>query len=157
MKASFSGYEGGTFTGSKEKGMPGKLDLAQGGTIFLDEIGDLPIEMQPKLLRVLQERAFYRVGGLVKIPIDVRIVAATNKKLELMVSEGKFRKDLYYRLNSGWIFFTPAKRAKRSHPIISSVVFEMILVKIVNVNSNLLALWQFKSFKITTGQAISEN
>ncbi len=115
------GYEGGTFTGSKDKGMPGKLDLAEGGTIFLDEIGDLPIEMQPKLLRVLQERAFYRVGGLKKIPIDVRIVAATNKQLELMVNEGKFRKDLYYRLNSGWIFLPPLKEQREAIPLLAQL------------------------------------
>lgn len=115
------GYEGGTFTGSKDKGMPGKLDLAEGGTIFLDEIGDLPIEMQPKLLRVLQEKAFYRVGGLKKIPIDVRILAATNKKLETMVNDGKFRKDLYYRLNSGWIFLPPLKEQREAIPLLAQL------------------------------------
>jgi two-component system, NtrC family, response regulator AtoC len=115
------GYEGGAFTGSKDKGMPGKLDLAEGGTVFLDEIGDLPIEMQPKLLRVLQERAFYRVGGLKKIPIDVRIIAATNKQLELMVNEGKFRKDLYYRLNFGWIFLPPLKEQREAIPLLAQL------------------------------------
>jgi DNA-binding NtrC family response regulator len=115
------GYEGGAFTGSRDKGMPGKFDIAQGGTIFLDEIGDLPQEMQPKLLRVLQERAFYRVGGLKKVEMDVRIVAATNKNLEEMVTEGKFRKDLYYRLNSGWIFLSPLKDQKETIPMLAQL------------------------------------
>ncbi len=115
------GYEGGTFTGSKDKGMPGKFDLADEGTIFLDEIGDLPIVMQPKLLRVLQEKTFYRVGGLKKVEVDVRIVAATNKNLEQMVTEGKFRKDLFYRLNSGWINIPPLKEQKEAIPLLAQL------------------------------------
>jgi PAS domain S-box-containing protein len=93
------GYQGGAFTGADRKGKPGKLELAHKGTIFLDEIGELPLEMQVKLLRVLQERQFYRVGGTEPIQVDVRIIAATNRNLEERVAQGEFREDLFYRLN----------------------------------------------------------
>lgn len=93
------GYEEGAFTGAKKGGKPGKFELAQGGTIFLDEIGEMPIHLQAKLLRVLQEYAIERVGGIRTIPVDVRVIAATNKNLEEMMAKNKFRKDLYYRLN----------------------------------------------------------
>jgi len=99
LESEFFGYEEGAFTGAKQKGKLGKFDLANGGTLFLDEIGDMSISLQAKLLRVLQEREFYRVGGTSKIKVDVRIIAATNRNLEEMVREGLFREDLYYRLN----------------------------------------------------------
>lgn len=93
------GFQGGSFSGADKHGRPGKMELAHRGTLFLDEIGELPLEMQVKLLRALQERQFYRIGATEPIDVDVRIVAATNRDLEQMVSEGKFREDLYYRLN----------------------------------------------------------
>lgn len=93
------GYEKGAFTGAAKEGKKGKFDLAQGGTLFLDEIGELPLDLQVKLLRVLQEKKFYRVGGNIPIPFDVRIISATNRNLEDMVHNGKYRQDLYYRLN----------------------------------------------------------
>lgn len=93
------GYERGAFTGACSGGKPGKLELAHHGSVFLDEIGDLPLEMQPKLLRVLEEKELERVGGTTVVPTDFRLIAASNQDLELMVSEGKFRKDLFYRLN----------------------------------------------------------
>ncbi|GAX90263.1 sigma-54 interaction domain-containing protein [Effusibacillus lacus] len=93
------GYQGGSFTGADPKGRPGKLELAHKGTLFLDEVGELPLEMQVKLLRVLQERQFYRVGGDKPVKVDVRIIAATNRNLEERIAEGAFREDLYYRLN----------------------------------------------------------
>ncbi|MFZ7946185.1 MULTISPECIES: sigma 54-interacting transcriptional regulator [Bacillaceae] len=99
LESEFFGYEEGAFTGAKQKGKLGKFDLANGGTLFLDEIGDMSLTLQAKLLRVLQEREFYRVGGTVKIKVDVRIIAATNRNLEEMVKDGLFREDLYYRLN----------------------------------------------------------
>ncbi|WP_254388634.1 sigma 54-interacting transcriptional regulator [Thermanaeromonas sp. C210] len=98
LEAELFGYEEGAFTGAVRGGKPGKFELADGGTIFLDEIGDLPLTMQPKLLRVLQERAFERVGGRKTIRVSVRVIAATNKDLQAQVKEGKFRLDLYYRL-----------------------------------------------------------
>lgn len=93
------GYERGAFTGARSGGKPGKLELAHHGSVFLDEIGDLPLEMQPKLLRVLEEKELERVGGTSVVPIDFRLIAASNQDLEGMVSDGKFRKDLFYRLN----------------------------------------------------------
>ncbi|MGM9924691.1 MAG: sigma 54-interacting transcriptional regulator [Bacillus sp. (in: firmicutes)] len=99
LESEFFGYEEGAFTGAKLKGKIGKFDLANGGTLFLDEVGDMSLTLQAKLLRVLQDREFYRVGGTSRIAVDVRIIAATNRDLEQMVSEGSFREDLYYRLN----------------------------------------------------------
>lgn len=99
LESEFFGYEEGAFTGARKKGKLGKFDLANGGTLFLDEIGDMSLALQAKLLRVLQEREFYRVGGTARIHVDVRIIAATNRNLETMVKDGKFREDLYYRLN----------------------------------------------------------
>ncbi|RSD24021.1 sigma-54-dependent Fis family transcriptional regulator [Mesobacillus subterraneus] len=99
LESEFFGYEEGAFTGAKQRGKIGKFDLANGGTLFLDEIGDMSLALQAKLLRVLQEREFYRVGGNVRVKVDVRIVAATNRNLEDMVKQGEFREDLYYRLN----------------------------------------------------------
>ncbi|MBP2636357.1 MAG: sigma-54 factor interaction protein [Firmicutes bacterium] len=103
------GYEAGSFTGGLSKGQKGKLDLAAGGTLFLDEVGEMPLEMQAKLLRVLQEKEYYRVGGLKKIKSDVRIICATNIELAHAVEEGRFRRDLYYRLNVGQIFIPPLR------------------------------------------------
>ncbi|WP_066069589.1 sigma 54-interacting transcriptional regulator [Neobacillus soli] len=99
LESEFFGYDEGAFTGARQKGKLGKFDLANGGTLFLDEIGDMSLALQAKLLRVLQEREFYRVGGTVRIQVDVRIIAATNRNLEEMVKGGLFREDLYYRLN----------------------------------------------------------
>jgi transcriptional regulator with PAS, ATPase and Fis domain len=103
------GYEAGSFTGAKKSGAVGKLELAQGGTLFLDEIGDLPLDMQPKLLRVLQERERYRVGGGQRVALDVRIIAATNAELQKAVDAGRFRRDLFYRLNPGHVRIPPLR------------------------------------------------
>lgn len=92
------GYEEGSFTGAKKSGSAGKFEMADQSTIFLDEVDQLPYHIQPKLLRVLQEREVTRIGGKTK-PIDIRVIAATNKDLWKMVKDGKFREDLYYRLN----------------------------------------------------------
>lgn len=106
------GYEAGAFTGGLTKGQKGKIDLAAGGTLFLDEVGDLPLEAQSKLLRVLQEKEYYRVGGLKKIKSDVRLICATNAGLERSVAAGSFRKDLYYRLKVGHIYIPPLRERK---------------------------------------------
>lgn len=108
------GYVGGAFTGARSSGLAGKFELAQGGTIFLDEIGDMPIEMQPKLLRAIQEREIYRIGGQKPIAIDVRIIAATNKKLEDAIKQGKFREDLYHRIKVGHIILKPLREQKEA-------------------------------------------
>jgi len=93
------GYEGGAFTGARSQGKPGKFELANGGTILLDEIGEMPRPMQAKLLRVLQERTVDRLGGTKPIPADFRLIAATNRDLQEMVRKGDFRMDLFYRIN----------------------------------------------------------
>jgi transcriptional regulator with PAS, ATPase and Fis domain len=97
IESELFGHEKGAFTGAAQR-REGRFELAQGGTIFLDEIGEMPLLMQVRLLRVLQEKQFYRVGGTKPVKIDVRVIAATNKKLEQMVSRGGFRMDLFYRL-----------------------------------------------------------
>jgi len=99
LESEFFGYEDGAFTGARRGGKVGKFELANKGTIFLDEIGDMPIHLQTKLLRVVQDYVIEKIGGRESIPIDVRIIAATNKDLEKKVLEGEFRQDLFYRLN----------------------------------------------------------
>ena len=93
------GYESGAFTGAEKGGKKGKFEQAHTGTFFIDEINQMPLSLQPKLLRVLQEKEIIRIGGSDCIPVDVRIIAATNKDLKQLIKEGKFREDLYYRLN----------------------------------------------------------
>lgn len=93
------GYAGGAFTGADPRGRMGKFEQAQGGTLFLDEIGEFPLNLQPKLLRVLEQREVTRIGGASPVPVSVRIIAATNRDLEKMVTDGMFRQDLFYRLN----------------------------------------------------------
>lgn len=99
LESELFGYDDGAFTGAKKGGKIGKFELANGGSIFLDEIGDMPLKMQAKLLRVLQEKEFERVGGNSIVKVDVRVIAATNRDLKKLIDEGKFREDLYYRLN----------------------------------------------------------
>ena len=98
IESELFGYEKGAFTGA-DKAKKGKFDHADGGTIFLDEIGDMSLEAQAKILRILQEKNFQRVGGSQTIEVDVRVVAATNKDLKVEISKGRFREDLYHRLN----------------------------------------------------------
>jgi transcriptional regulator with PAS, ATPase and Fis domain len=104
LESELFGYAPGAFTGAHPKGKMGKIELADGGTLFLDEIGDLPPSAQAKLLRVLEEKRVEKVGDVHPIEIDFRLVAATNKDLELLIKEAKFRKDLYYRLGTMTLF-----------------------------------------------------
>ncbi|MCI8608377.1 MAG: sigma-54-dependent Fis family transcriptional regulator [Firmicutes bacterium] len=99
MESEFFGYEKGSFTGASAMGKKGYFETANNGIIFLDEIGELPLEMQAKLLRVIQDGEFYRVGGTTPIKTNVRIISATNRNLEEFIEKGLFRRDLYYRLN----------------------------------------------------------
>lgn len=112
IESELFGYERGAFTGADRNGKTGFFETAHNGTIFLDEVGELPLNMQVKLLRVLQEREITRIGGTKTIPVDVRIIAATNKDLKRMVQMGEFREDLYYRLNVIPLCIPPLRERK---------------------------------------------
>jgi transcriptional regulator with PAS, ATPase and Fis domain len=115
LESELFGHEKGAFTGATSF-KPGKFDMANSGTIFLDEIGDMPFNLQSKILRVIQEREFYRVGGSKTIKVDVRFIASTNQNLELMVREGRFREDLFYRLNVFTLHLPPLRERKDDIP-----------------------------------------
>lgn len=108
-ESEFFGYEKGAYTGATEKFKQGRFELANHGTIFLDEISELSLELQVKLLRVLQERRYFRLGGTKEISVDVRVIASTNKVLEELVEQGKFREDLFYRLNVARLELPPLR------------------------------------------------
>lgn len=110
------GYVGGSFTGANRAGAKGKFELADGGTLFLDEIGEMPLEMQSVLLRALEERTVTRLGGAVPIQVDIRLITATNRDLFAYVREGKFRMDLYYRLNVINLYVLPLRERKEDIP-----------------------------------------
>ncbi|WP_167577518.1 sigma-54-dependent Fis family transcriptional regulator [Ammoniphilus sp. YIM 78166] len=112
LESELFGYEEGSFTGAKRSGKKGKFELANGGTIFLDEIGDMSYHLQAKLLRVLQQKEIVRVGGNDMIPLDVRVIAATNRNLEEMMANGEFREDLFYRLNGISLNIPPLRKRK---------------------------------------------
>jgi len=116
LESELFGYEEGAFTGARKKGKPGKFELAHEGSIFLDEIGDMPLPMQAKLLRVIQEKELERIGGVSTIAVDVRIIAATNQNLEELVKTGRFRSDLYYRLNVIPVVIPPLRQRKEDIP-----------------------------------------
>lgn len=111
IESELFGYEKGAFTGAY-KSKKGRFELADGGTLFLDEIGDLPLQTQAKLLRLLREKESKRLGGTETIKVNVRLIAATNKNLEEEISQGRFREDLYYRLNVFTIFLPPLRDRK---------------------------------------------
>ena len=121
LESEIFGYEEGTFTGARKGGKAGVFELADGGTLFLDEIGDMPYVLQNRLLRVLQEKAVMRVGGSKVIPVDVRIIAATNQKLEQAVEEKKFRLDLFYRLDVLRIRMPALRERTGDIPLLSRV------------------------------------
>ncbi|SHE71019.1 Transcriptional regulator containing PAS, AAA-type ATPase, and DNA-binding Fis domains [Tissierella praeacuta DSM 18095] len=130
------GYEEGAFTGAKKGGKLGLFELANGGSIFLDEIGELPIYLQAKLLRVLQENAIQRLGSITNIPVDIRIIAATNQDLESMVNENKFRADLFYRLNVIPIYLPPLNQRLSDIDILSTHFIEKYNRKLMkNINN----------------------
>ncbi len=118
------GYEEGAFTGARKGGKRGKFELAEGGTIFLDEIGDMPMNTQSRLLRVIQEREIERLGGEKTTKIDVRIIAATNQNLEKLIEEKRFRRDLYYRLNVIPITIPPLRERILDIPVIIKRIWE---------------------------------
>jgi PAS domain S-box-containing protein len=126
LESELFGYEGGAFTGAKREGKAGKFELANGGTIFLDEIGNMPLEMQAKLLRVLEEKKFEKVGGNNKILLDARIIAATNEDIEEAVKSGNFREDLYYRLNVITLDIPPLRERIEDIPILCEELLDYL-------------------------------
>lgn len=117
LESELFGHEKGAFTGATSF-KRGKFDMANNGTIFLDEIGDMPFSLQAKILRIIQEREFYRVGGTSTIKVDVRFIASTNQNLDQMVKEGKFREDLFYRLNVFSLHMPPLRERKEDIPLL---------------------------------------
>ncbi len=120
LESELFGHEKGAFTGASSRKI-GKFELADKGMIFLDEIGDMPLNLQGKILRVLQEREFSRVGGSKAIKVDIRIISATNKDIETMVSEGSFREDLFYRLNVFALYLPPLKERLEDIPLLVDI------------------------------------
>ncbi len=118
LESELFGYEKGAFTGAAHRRI-GKIEQAHGGTVFLDEIGDMPFSLQAKILRLLQEKSVERIGGRASIPVDVRIIAATNRNLEDAISRGKFREDLYYRLKVVTIWLPPLCKRTEDIPLLT--------------------------------------
>lgn len=148
LESELFGYEEGAFTGAKKQGKIGKFELATGGTIFLDEIGDMPLEMQVKILRVLQEKEIERIGGNRTIPVDCRIIAATNRDLKERIKEQAFREDLYYRLNVINIEVPPLRNRKEDIEVLTLKLMEKLsgsLGKYVN-NITVDALESLKAY-----------
>jgi transcriptional regulator with GAF, ATPase, and Fis domain len=125
IESELFGHEKGSFTGATDRRI-GKFEFADGGTIFLDEIGELPLELQAKMLRVLQEKELERIGGRQVIPVDVRVIAATNRNLELEVASGRFREDLFFRLNAFPLFLPPLRERRDDIPVLAMHFAEKI-------------------------------
>lgn len=130
IESELFGYIEGAFTSAKKGGKPGKFELANGGTLFLDEIGEMSPDMQVKLLRALQERAITRVGGDKLIPVDVRIIAATNRNLLHEIKNGKFRQDLYYRLSVIPVYIPPLRKRREDIPMLINFFLNLKSVKL---------------------------
>ena len=128
LESELFGHEKGSFTGATSM-RPGRFELANGGTLYLDELGEMPLEMQAKLLRVLQENTFERVGGTKTITTDVRVIAATNKNLEDLISQGKFRADLYFRLNVVPLYVPPLRTRRDDIVLLVDKMLGSFLIK----------------------------
>lgn len=142
IESELFGYEEGAFTGAKKGGKVGLFEQADGGTIFLDEIGDISLKVQARLLRVLQEKEIMRIGGSEIKPIDVRVVAATNRDLRKMVEKGTFREDLYYRLKMGYLKLPPLRERKVDIPDILNYFAEIEMLRTVIFEDRVLDVLQ---------------
>ena len=129
VESELFGYERGAFTGAVAS-KPGRFELADGGTLFLDEIGEIPVEIQVKLLRALQESEFERVGGIKTLQVDVRLIAATNRDLKALIGEGRFREDLYYRLNVVPIALPPLRERREDIPLLAAHFVEKYIARL---------------------------
>lgn len=146
LESELFGYEEGTFTGANKGGKLGLFELASGGTLFLDEIGDISSTLQAKLLRVLQEHRVRRIGGNREIPINVRIISATNCNLEQMVKDGLFRQDLYYRLNVIPLYLPPLRERKEDIRLLANYLFQST---VNNINTSIKSISQEAFEKLT--------
>lgn len=146
LESELFGYEGGAFTGARSSGKPGLFEVAGGGTIFLDEIGDMPVSLQIKLLRVLQEKNIQHIGSARQIPVDVRVIAATNQNLLEKMQEGTFREDLYYRLNVIPLTIPPLRKRRDDIPLLTDYLCrkysEILGRKIDGISDEALSLLQ---------------
>lgn len=150
VESELFGYEEGAFTGAKKGGRPGLFEQAHGGTLFLDEIGDTSLKIQARLLRVLQEKEIMRVGGSEIIPVDVRIIAATNKPLMTLCEQGQFREDLYYRLKRLSLYTPPLRQRREDIPLLAGTFLRKNGWKLpveTSVSSKLMDLLQKSSWK----------
>lgn len=130
LESELFGYEGGSFTGAKKEGAPGKFEMAKGGTIFLDEINSMSLEMQTKLLRVLQNKAIVRIGGNKEIPVNIRIIAAANVDLWELVQKGEFREDLFYRINVILITIPPLRQREGDIDLLIDNILEKMSARV---------------------------
>ncbi|MBP2657616.1 MAG: proprionate catabolism activator, Fis family [Firmicutes bacterium] len=149
LESEMFGYEEGAFTGTKKGGKVGLFELAHGGTIFLDEVGEMPLPLQSRLLRVLQEKAVMRLGADCIMPIDVRVIAATNQDLENLIEEKTFRKDLYYRLNILRLYIPPLRERVDDIPeLVESFLrhFAHINLEVKGINPRVIRLMQLYSW-----------
>lgn len=146
LESELFGYDRGAFTGARKEGKPGKFEQANGGTIFLDEIGDMPLEMQAKILRVLEAKEFERIGGNKKIKLDARVIAATNENLEEEIKNGKFREDLYYRLNVIPIEIPPLRERLEDIEPLSNEILNHLLNE-MNLNKKVISKETIKILK----------
>lgn len=143
LESELFGYEKGAFTGAVFS-RPGRFELANGGTIFLDEIGDMPLHLQVKILRVIQERTIEKIGSTKPIKIDVRIISATNKNLEKEVKEGRFREDLFWRLNVVPLVIPPLRERKEDIPLLCEYFIDRFSIKFgyrLDFDKNVLELF----------------
>lgn len=147
LESELFGYEAGSFTGSKSEGHIGLFETAHQGTIFLDEIGEIPIDVQTKLLRVLEKQEIRRVGGRSIIPIDVRVIAATNQDLFKLCEEKKFREDLYYRLNVLPLETVPLRERKEEIPVLINVCLNDLGMPKKHLTSELMEILVHHSWK----------